>query len=69
MLRIAWFGEKVDQNFFLKILPSPPRIFFLRLLQGERLLQTKNQMTRMTTSILTDIQKKHPLVFLQNAEA
>jgi hypothetical protein len=33
------------------------------------LLQTKNQMTRMTTSILTDIQKKHSLVFLQNAEA
>ena len=24
MLRIVWFGEKVDQKNVLKILPSPP---------------------------------------------
>ena len=31
VLRILWFGEKVDQKNFLKILPPPQRIFSFSL--------------------------------------
>ena len=38
MLRIAWFGEKIDQKNILKILP-PPRIFRVFFEKNEKCLE------------------------------
>ena len=48
VLRIAWFGEKIDQNFCLKILPPPRDLlgFFKATLQTRAERRVKRVRTR-----------------------